>query len=178
MLCAISGVVLSYPLRGLLPAVTELKNEKHFIYNGGRFPDPGISPVSYQQEFFQLELDLESEVFYSLRKENDIKPYSINQCNTEELQSIKKFFESNRNSFFFLFDNERLVGSILLLKNYIQCLCVARNYQRKGYGTKLTKYAVNYAFDKGYNSIELNTLPGNIDAEQLYRKLGFLELQT
>ena len=158
--------------------MTELKNEKHFIYSGGRFPDPGIRPVTYQQQFFQVELDLESEVFYSLRKKNGIKPYRINQCNTEDLESIKKFFEGNRNSFFLLFDNERLVGSILLLRNYIQSLSVARNYQRKGFGTKLAQYAVNYAFDKGYSSIELNTLPGNIDAEHLYRKLGFLELKT
>jgi ribosomal protein S18 acetylase RimI-like enzyme len=155
-----------------------LNNEKRFIYTGNRFPDPGISPVTYQQEFFQLQLDLESDVFYCLRKENDIRPYRINQCNTKELENIKKIFESNRNSFFFLFDNEWLVGSILLLGNYIQSLSVARNYQRKGYGTKLTEYAVNYAFDKGYRSIELNTLPGNIDAEKLYRKLGFLELQS
>jgi ribosomal protein S18 acetylase RimI-like enzyme len=154
-----------------------LKNEKHFIYRGGRFPDPDISPTVYQQEFLEKELDLESDVFHRLRMENDIKPYRINECNNEELESIKSFFSANKNSFFFLFDQNRLIGSVLLVGNYIQSLAVAKQFQRQGYGTKLTKYAINHVLDQGYSSVELNTLPGNTDAEQLYMKLGFIEVQ-
>jgi len=131
----------------------------------------------YQQEFLQRELDLESEVFHILRMENDIKPYRINECNNEELESIKFFFNANKNTFFFLFDQNRLIGSVLLVGNYIQSVAVGKQFQRQGYGTKLTKYAINHALDQGYGSVELNTLPGNTDAEQLYMKLGFIEVQ-
>jgi ribosomal protein S18 acetylase RimI-like enzyme len=155
-----------------------LKKEKHFIYRGGRVPDPGISPTVYQREFLEAELDLESEVFHRLRMENDIKPYDINLCNREEQESIESFFGAHKNSFFLLFEKNRLVGSVLLVGNYIQSLAVAKQFQRQGYGTKLTKYAINHALDQGYSSVELNTLPGNTDAEQLYMKLGFIEAEV
>ncbi len=153
-----------------------MKGEKHLIYRGGKLPDPFIKPVTYKPEFFQKELDLESEVSYELRKSNDIQPYRINQSSSRDLEEIKAFFSKNSNSFFFLFDNDNLVGSILFLRNYIQSLSIASDYQRQGYGTKLTKYAINRILDKGYSSVELNILPGNIEAEYLYKKLGFVEV--
>ncbi len=115
-----------------------MKGEKHLIYRGGKLPDPFIKPVVYKPEFFQKELDNESEVFYKLRKSNDIQPYRINQSSSRDIEEIKAFFIKSSNSFFFLFDNDNLVGSILFLRNYI--------------------------------------LPGNIEAEYLYEKLGFVEL--
>lgn len=153
-----------------------MKGEKHLIYRGGKLPDPFIKPVVYKPEFFQKELDNESEVFYELRKSNDIQPYRINQSSSRDIEEIKAFFSKNSNSFFFLFDNDNLVGSILFLRNYIQSLSIASDYQRQGYGTKLTKYAINRILDKGYSSVELNILPGNIEAEYLYKKLGFVEV--
>ncbi|NOY07332.1 MAG: GNAT family N-acetyltransferase [Spirochaetes bacterium] len=153
-----------------------MKGEKHLIYQGGRLPDPGLNIVTYTPEFFNKELDLESEVFYELRRSNDVQPYRINQSSSRDLEEIKTFFSNNRNNFFFLFDKDNLIGSILLLKNYIQSLSIATGYQSKGYGTKLTTYAINRILDKGYSSVELNILPGNIAAEHLYRKLGFVEV--
>lgn len=153
-----------------------MKAEKHLIYRGGKLPDPCIKPVTYKPEFFQKELDLESEVFYELRKSNGIQPYRINQSSSRDIEEIKALFSKNSKSFFFLFDNDNLVGSILFLRNYIQSLSIASDYQRQGYGTKLTKYAINRILDKGYSSVELNILPGNIEAQYLYKKLGFVEV--
>ena len=115
-------------------------------------------------------------MFYELRKSNGIQPYRINQSSSRDIEEIKAFFSKYINSFFFLFDNDNLVGSILFLRNYIQSLSIASDYQRQGYGTKLTKYAINRILDKGYSSVELNILPGNIEAEYLYKKLGFVEV--
>ncbi len=77
-----------------------MNDEKHFIYRGPKFPEPEIELITYRTEYFQQELDLESEVFYELRKANDIHPYKINESNQEELENIKKFFDLHQNSFF------------------------------------------------------------------------------
>ena len=153
-----------------------MKGERHLVYRGGKLPDPCIEPVTYKPEFFQRELDLESEVFYELRKSNGIQPYRINQSSSRDIEEIKAFFSENSHSFFFLFDDDNLVGSILFLKNYIQSLSIASDYQRQGYGTELSEYAINGILDKGYSSVELNILPGNMKAEYLYKKLGLMEL--
>ncbi len=155
-----------------------MEGEKRFVYLGKKLSDPCINPVIYKPEFFQMEIDLESELFYELRKRNDILPYKINESSEKELAEIRTFFDKNRNTFYFLFDHDALIGSILFLRNYIQSLGIALCYQRKEYGTKLSVFAINKIFDSGYDSVELNTLPDNIEAEHLYRKIGFTEVET
>ena len=65
------------------------------------------------------------------------------------------------------------IGSVLFLNNYIQALSIDRKYQRKDYGTKLSKYAINKILSKGYKEVTLKVLDGNIPAINLYKKLGF-----
>ena len=155
-----------------------MQGEKHFVYRGNRLPDPGINTVIYGPGFFEMELDLESELFYELRKRNGILPYRINESTSKQIEEIRAFFYQNRNTFYFLFDLDKLIGSILFLRNYIKCLSIAKSYQRRGFGTKLTAFAINKIIDIGYTAVELNILPGNIAAEQLYRKIGFTEVNA
>jgi len=152
--------------------------DKGFIYRGGNFPDPGIDAVCYNPKFFQIELDLESDVFSDLRRKNGIEPARINQSSPEDLDKIKGFFAKNKGSFYFLFhESGELIGSTLHIRNYIQTLSISKKYQRQGYGEKLSKYCINKILDKGYACVELNVLRGNINAERLYKKLGFVEVE-
>jgi ribosomal protein S18 acetylase RimI-like enzyme len=152
-----------------------MEKEKRFEYQGPKFPDPGIRPVSYQPNFFQKEMSLESEAFYELRKANAIHPHRISESSGEELRGIADFFNTNRGTFYFLFSGEELVGSILFLGNYIPCVSVAPRFRRKGYGAKLSMFAVNRILESGHPTVVLHTLPGNVAAERLYAKLGFKE---
>jgi ribosomal protein S18 acetylase RimI-like enzyme len=152
--------------------------EIRYIYRQGKYSDVTISPVTYVPDFFQLEIELESEVFYELRKKNGITPFMLRDSTPSEFEEIKQFFSNNSSSFFFLFDGEdrteeNLIGSILLLGNYIQCLAVASKYQRKGYGEQLVKYGVNHALAQGHKTVELTLIEGNTRALALYTKLGF-----
>jgi ribosomal protein S18 acetylase RimI-like enzyme len=153
----------------------KVEGEGHFIYRGARFPDPGIGPVHYRPEFFQSALDLESDLFAEMRETNGIEPARVSDSDPSELERIAEFFVQHRDTYFFLFDGGDLVGDILVLGNRIQSLCVSRAYQRRGFGTKLTAYAVNVILDSGYSCAELETLPGNVAAERLYLKMGFKE---
>lgn len=153
-------------------------SEMRLIYKGKKFNDILIKPICYNPKFFQMELDLESDVFYEIRKNNWISPAKINQSCQKDLKEIKAFFEKNKNNFYFLFHgNGDLIGSILHVRNYIQSLSVSKKYQRQGYGEKLSKYCINKIIDQGYACVELNVLNGNAKAERLYKKIGFVEIK-
>ena len=151
-------------------------SDTRYIYEGNTFHNINVTPINYVPEFFALEIDLESDVFYEMRKNNNITPHRLNQSSLKELNDIKEFFDKNKSTFFFLFNGNELIGSILILRNYIQALSIAKKYQQQSYGTKLTKYAINFILNRGYRCVELNVLDGNIPAHRLYVKLGFKEL--
>ena len=148
-----------------------------FRYYDKAFDDPGLILEKYSEKYFINELEMESVLFYDLRKANNIQPFKIIESSNEEQKEIKDFFSKNKDSFFFLFINNDLVGSILILGNYIQCLCVNKKYQRQGYGEKLVKHAVNYIKKNNYEYVELNVMKGNIAAEKLYSKLGYVHVE-
>ncbi|NJL70919.1 MAG: GNAT family N-acetyltransferase [Candidatus Competibacteraceae bacterium] len=149
--------------------------ERKYIYDGPPFASVSVAPITYEDDFFDLEIRLESELFFALRQQNDIKPYRLTESSETELDKIRTFFQVHRSTFFFLFDEHELIGSILLLRNYIQSLVVARPYQRQHYGTELTKFAVNRALNHGWNTVALKVLEGNTEAQRLYEKVGFRE---
>lgn len=151
--------------------------DKRFIYMGSKFRDITINPICYNPGLFQKELDMESEVFFDLRKKNGIFPVRINESPQKDLDQIRDYFYSHKKNFFFLLkDDSEIIGSVLFVKNYIQSLSIAKKYQRQGYGEILSKYCINRILDKSYTCVELNVLNGNSKAEALYKKLGFKEL--
>jgi ribosomal protein S18 acetylase RimI-like enzyme len=148
--------------------------EYNLIYEGLRFNEPDINPVVYRDSYFDIEIEKESELFYEMRLKNDMKPYKLSDESSESKEEIRKFFNSNKDTFLFLFsDTNEFIGSILFIKNYIQSLCVDRAYQRQGYGIQLVKYVINRIYDKGYSSVELKVFKMNQIAFHLYEKLGF-----
>ncbi len=147
--------------------------ETRYIYEGKCFQNVIVSPIIYEPDFFNLEIELESDVYYEIRKNNNILPYRLNQSTKKELNEIQNFYYNNKSTFFFIFNEKELIGSILILCNYIQSLTIAKKYQRNGYGTRLTQYAINFILNKGYKCVELSVLDGNIPAHKLYLELGF-----
>lgn len=143
------------------------------IYEGNKFDIPALKLETYKDEYFQLELDLESDVFYELRVSNGWEPHRINESSEKELKEIKEFFNQYKNSFYFLFENGDLIGSSMHKRNYIQCLSIGNKYQRKGYGSLLTKFIINKIIEKGYKCVELNVFSDNLKAIEMYKKLGF-----
>jgi Acetyltransferases len=151
--------------------------EKKYRYTGKLFLEVDINPIKYSENYFFKELEMESIIFYELRKENNIKPYRVIESSDKELEEIKEFFDKNKDNFYLLTNNEELIGSVLIVENYIQSLCINKQYQRKGLGTKLIRYAINQLLiNTKYEYVELNILPGNTEAEKFYKKIGFKEV--
>jgi ubiquinone/menaquinone biosynthesis C-methylase UbiE/ribosomal protein S18 acetylase RimI-like enzyme len=153
-----------------------MDHEKRFEYTGPRLPDPDITPCRYHPGHFKEQIDLESDAFCEIRKASGIKPHRLSDSSSEQLQGIAEYFADNAVGFYQLFHGETLIGSILSLGSYIKCLAVASDWQRKGYGKRLTVFAVNKILDSGHSSVVLHTLPGNDRAEALFAGLGFREV--
>ena len=149
--------------------------EYNLVYRGNSFEDPHIDPVPYTDSYFDIEIEKESELFYEMRKQNDMKPYKLSDESEEAKDEIKKFFNDNKDTFLFLFSEEKeYIGSVLYLQNYIQSLCVDKKYQNKGYGKKLVMYVCNQILGKGHDSVKLKVFKMNQVALHLYFDLGFV----
>jgi ribosomal protein S18 acetylase RimI-like enzyme len=149
------------------------RSEIKMIYNKGYCKIPEMSIVTYDDRYFNLELSLESELFYTFRKKHNWKPYRLEDASEAELRNIKAYFNKNKDSFYFYFKDGILVGSILFTNDFIQSLCVSGDYQRKGYGSLLTQYGINRALKKGYKIINLLVFDDNLPAINMYKKIGF-----
>ncbi|OHD56332.1 MAG: hypothetical protein A2Y33_12050 [Spirochaetes bacterium GWF1_51_8] len=150
-----------------------MDNDYIMLYQGGQFDLPNMDLRTYRDEYFPLEIELESDIFYELRVRYDIQPYRLRDSSNQELDEIRDFFYSHKDTFYFLFEQSELIGSCLVIRNKIQCMSVARKFHHKGYGTLLTKYAINTALKKGYPNVELRVLRANDPAISMYKKAGF-----
>ena len=142
-------------------------------YTGGKFEIKDIKLSTYNDSYFQLELDLESEIYYEMRSANGWMPHRINEASMRELKIMKSFFNRYRNSFYFMFEKDELVGSTMQKANYLQSVSIARKFQGKGIGELLTMFAVNKILEKGFKTVELDVFSDNFKAFNLYKKLGF-----
>ena len=63
-------------------------------------------------------------------------------------------------------------GEIIEILNF----CVNKSYQHQGIGTKLLSHALEYLKDKGAKTSILEVRESNINAINLYKKLGYSQI--
>src|SRR5437867_10766390 len=122
--------------------------------------------------------DLLGELF---SEESDFRPNKEKQ-----LRGLRLIFEQpNRGRVFVLRRDHSIVGMINLLFTIstaeggfvilLEDLVIHKEYQGKGYGSKLLQYAIDFAKQKNFLRITLLTdRPENV-AQAFFRKHGFVE---
>lgn len=123
----------------------------------------------YLQEFKEIN-------YHWLKETVGISPYDKKVLNNPEEEIIKK-----GGKIYLAFAGTELAGTFILLqlsKNNIELtkLAVKKPYRRMGIGEMLTKYAIQEAKNKGYQTILLLTHSSLSEAIKLYKKLGFTEI--
>jgi ribosomal protein S18 acetylase RimI-like enzyme len=63
-------------------------------------------------------------------------------------------------------------------KVWIEDVVVDQSQRGKGVGRELTLFALGYAKSKGYKAVELTSRSSRIEANKLYRNLGFILRET
>lgn len=84
--------------------------------------------------------------------------------------TIKVLRDNNKLAGFTAYFNKKIYEGFLLY------VAVDSDFRGKGYGEKLTNYAVEDMFANGCNIVKLVTRTENIKARSLYKKLGFEEI--
>ena len=78
----------------------------------------------------------------------------------------------NNGTKFYMLIEEKPIGVVSVTKSLIEDLYILPDMQNMGYGTKLLLYAVGQCTD----TPTLWILENNINAERLYRRIGFKEI--
>lgn len=106
----------------------------------------------------------------------DVPPYT-KQYGLEEVDSSTYIGNPDRTIFFAFMDGE-LAGQIRVLKHwnayaYIDDIAVDAEYRRRGVGRHLIQRALEWARDKGFPGMMLETQNNNVAACRFYESCGF-----
>lgn len=89
---------------------------------------------------------------------------------------VKEYISRSKN--YVLIEDDKTIGVLIMLPtraNTIEIvnIAIAPNYQRKGYGKRLLKFAINTAKNDNFKHIEIGTANSSINQLALYQKIGF-----
>ena len=95
-----------------------------------------------------------------------------------DLEDPKKHYIDKGGMFFVLKDDEKIIGTVAIVNKgnkvaELKRLYVDKEYQGKGFGSKLLDTAIAYCKEKGFTKLEFETNKKFTKAHLLYQKRGF-----
>lgn len=92
-------------------------------------------------------------------------------------ENITKDFDSNTMFYYTLKLQNNIIGyiafSLVIDTIEIESIVIDKFHQKKGYGTTLLNFTINFAKENNVSKIFLEVRKSNINAIKLYEKLGF-----
>ena len=93
------------------------------------------------------------------------------EMHTPERQRAYLKSKMNNGTKFYMLTDGKPIGIVSVTDSLIEDLYVLPDQQNKGYGTQLLRHAINRCAD----TPTLWILENNVNAERLYRRMGFVE---
>jgi len=129
-----------------------------------------ISPKILQE--FLLKLSNETT--------DNFNPFGKITSSNIDFISNQELIRKDKIKFFSFYDDELIAYSYLTKfdkkskkYNCILGIVISDNFQGKGFGKKICKYMIDYAWKKQFNKIWLTVFENNTAALNLYKSLGF-----
>ncbi len=129
-----------------------------------------VSPKIFQD----FLLNLEKGTLYNFNSFGEINSSNVTDMVQNEL------FRKDRIRFFSFYENTLIAYSYLTKfqkkskkHNCILGIVIGNKWQGKGFGKKICKHMINYAWKKQFEKIWLTVFDNNISAICLYKLLGF-----
>jgi len=129
-----------------------------------------FSLVPFEEKYYEQYTSLMDDCFYEMRKALNIRPYEKHSYSLDEPVELKE-------NTFLLLDDDEIVGAVTCSETDIRNVAVSPNHQRKGYGRKLTEFAIHYMQNRGDMTIKLTVTKWNKNAIALYKSLGFVVIK-
>lgn len=149
------------------------------IYDGPGFPESDQLQVhEYEDGFFRDYAAIINECFHDLRRQHDIRPYTIfpeSSMNCPDTQ--RRVGENSSNIFMFTADGA-VVGVGVLEDpvqgdgNGVDVVAVRPGYRRRGYGRLIAQFCINRIRERGFSRVYIAVMASNIPARKLYEGMG------
>ena len=135
----------------------------------------------------KISIELFTDTFKDQNTEEDLKNYLEKAYNSIQL---KQELTNKNSTFFFLLDNEEIVGYLKLNIGdaqtedivesavEIERIYIQSDRKRKGYGTVLIEKAEQFAQEKNKKVIWLGVWEENLSALSFYKKKGFIQISS
>ena len=128
------------------------------------------------EKYFEEILELKN---YSSRIH--FKDENVEEFNRKKLEEVYQYLEREQAILFIALEDKRVVGYIWGYPHkffqekrlYVNSLVVNKKYSGKGIGKLLLKTMEKYAREEDYDAMDLNVLPSNEIAFNLYKKFDF-----
>lgn len=144
----------------------------------------GVESVAQLQE-------ISRETYYDTFKTSIADPQDMENFlrDAYSIETLSQELENPESAFFFLHESDRLVGYLKLnvgaaqteqdvAENTmeIQRIYVRPSEKRRGFGTILMDFAMEYAKEAGYDSVWLGVWEHNDAAQAFYKEHGFVRV--
>lgn len=100
------------------------------------------------------------------------------------LRNINNTYPKDKGGFWLYYLDNMIIGTVAVRSiddinkiAELKCMYVLPEYQCRGYGKKLLKYALEQAENIGYRYIRLDTRLESVKAINLYKATGFYEIE-
>lgn len=106
-------------------------------------------------------------------------PQSGRELDLDGRHRIYRDIEGNFEQFLCMHEGERVIGTAAVkrlddTRCELKSLYLLEEYHGRGLGYRLLEQAIEYAREKGYSAMYLDSLSTSVKALALYRKAGFL----
>ena len=101
-------------------------------------------------------------------------------------EDLAEIINSGNTLIFVAEENGKIIGTLTLIryriptgkKTWIEDVVVDKSMRGKGIGKMLTQFVIDWAKKNDIDKIDLTSSPFRIEANELYRKIGFLKRET
>ena len=122
------------------------------------------------------------EIFNDTRPLEDSMAYYDSQGVLEDMDDIQRSYFDDGGTFLVMVDGERIIGTGAIKKwddeiGELKRLWFLKEYRGQGLGHRMTTELLNFARNKNYRRVRLETDPvAQSHAIQFYKRLGFDEI--
>ena len=124
------------------------------------------------------------EVFEAVLK---LLPQLAPDADLPTRQYFKSLLASGNTHFFIAeLENKEIVGMLTIgiyniptgTKIWIEDVVVDESQRGKGVGKELIRFAIDYSKSLGAKSVALTSRPSRVEANEMYKKMGFVQYET
>ena len=122
-------------------------------------------------------------IYYPEKTPQEFYDILAEEGELNDIDNFQQVYENNHGTFLVVLDNKRLIGTGALKRMdentaELKRLWLLEEYHGQGIGHRIVMQLFDFARQKGYTRIRLQTGETQIRALEFYKRLGFYEIES